>query len=89
MNDKPPTRPEDAPGHYGAGYGEQVPENAPPRPAPLTDEEADRAAANVDADGGDAPGAFTPEDVHMRPPDQPPTEDAPASEKAGLIFERS
>ncbi len=29
-----PTKPEDAPGHYGAGYGEQVPEGAPPRPAP-------------------------------------------------------
>jgi len=86
MNDKPPTRPEDAPGHYGAGYGEQVPENAPPRPAPLTDDEAESATA---ADDADVPGAFAPEDVHVRPPDQPPGEDAPASEKAGLIFERS
>ena len=85
MNDKPPTRPEDAPGHDGAGDGEQLSKGAPPQPAPLTDEKADRAAS----DAGDAPGAFKPEDVHVRPPDHPPTEDAPASEKAGLIFERS
>jgi len=32
---------------------------------------------------------FTPDDVGVRPPDQPPTANAPASEKAGLIFERS
>jgi hypothetical protein len=32
-----PTKPEDAPGHYGAGYGEQVPEGVAPRPAPKTD----------------------------------------------------
>jgi hypothetical protein len=83
MNDQPPTRPEDAPGHYGAGYGEQVPENAPPRPAPQTDSDA------AQSDPGDAPVVFTPEDVHARPPDHPPTEDAPESEKAGLIFERS
>ena len=79
MNDQPPTRPEDAPGHYG----EQVRENAPPRPAPLTDSEA------PESDPGDASVVFTPEDVHARPPDHPPTEDAPESEKAGLIFERS
>ena len=52
---------------------------------PLTDDEAGGAAA----DDADASGAFAPEDVHVRPPDHPPTEDAPASEKAGLIFERS
>ena len=40
------------------------------------------------ADDGPAP-VFTPEDVHVRPPDHPPTENAPESEKAGLIFERS
>ncbi len=85
MNDKPPTRPEDAPGHHGAGDGEQVPGNAPPKTAPLTDDAAGRAPS----DAGDAPPVFTPEDVHVRPPDHPPTEDAPASEKAGLIFERS
>ena len=33
----PETSPEQAPGHYGAGYGEQVPADAPPRPAPKTD----------------------------------------------------
>ena len=40
------------------------------------------------ADDGQ-PVVFTPEDVHVRPPDHPPTENAPESEKAGLIFERS
>ena len=40
------------------------------------------------ADDGQ-PVVFTPEDVHIRPPDRPPTENAPESEKAGLIFERS
>jgi hypothetical protein len=32
---------------------------------------------------------FTPDDVTAHPPDHPPTENAPASEKTGLIFERS
>jgi len=81
MNRQPPTRPEDAPGHYGAGYGEQVPDDAPPRPAPATDETSP-------ADDGQ-PVVFTPEDVQLPPPDHPPTESAPESEKAGLIFERS
>jgi len=35
------------------------------------------------------PVVFTPDDVTVPPPDRPPTEDAPESEKAGLIFERS
>ena len=35
------------------------------------------------------PPVFRPEDVHVRPPDHPPSENAPESEKAGLIFERS
>ena len=82
MSRQPPTRPEEAPGHYGAGYGEQVPDDAPPQPAPATDETAPH-------DEEDAPVVFTPEDVHARPPDHPPTENAPESEKAGLIFERS
>jgi hypothetical protein len=82
MND--PKKPEDAPGHYGAGYGEQVPEDAPPRPAPATDD----AVPTAPGDDG-APVDFTPEDVHVRPPDRPPTEEAPESDKAGLIFERS
>jgi hypothetical protein len=92
-----PSKPEDAPGHYGAGYGEQVPADAPPRAAPLTDADApavpDRQPARDEAtttEGDDgAPVVFTPADVHARPPDQPPTEQAPESEKAGLIFERS
>ena len=93
MNRTPPTRPEDAPGHYGPGYGEQVPEDAPPRPAPVTDDE-DSATGEPAASGG-APGddgepvVFTPGDVGARPPDRPPTESAPESAKSGLIFERS
>jgi|KBSMisStandDraft_5_1062788.scaffolds.fasta_scaffold80191_3 hypothetical protein len=122
MNRQAPIRPEDAPGHYGAGYGEQVPEDAPPRPAPVTDDE-NPARATTPADTSVTPGTpltsctsgtsgtssnsgtsstsgtspaddgepvvFTPEDVSARPPDHTPTENAPASEKAGLIFERS
>jgi len=34
-------------------------------------------------------GAPSDRDVGVRPPDHPPTESAPESEKAGLIFERS
>jgi len=97
-------KPEDAPGHYGAGYGEQVPADAPPRPAPNTDADATATAptpaveaepstaatAGITAQGDDgAPVVFTPDDVGARPPDHPPTENAPESEKAGLIFERS
>ena len=87
------------PGHYGAGYGEQVPADALTRPAPTTDTEAAAPAptgkspasgsgSTTQGDDG-APVVFTPDDVSARPPDHPPTENAPASEKAGLIFERS
>lgn len=34
-------------------------------------------------------GSATPESITPRPPDQPPNDDAPESEKAALIFERS
>ena len=58
-----PARPEDAPGHYGAGYGEQVPENAPPRPAPATDSERDdNAGADADGTSGGSGG------LDSRPP---------------------
>jgi len=105
-----PTAPDPSqePGHYGAGYGEQVPENATPQLGPATDgdpppkrsgePEADGArdeatgqgesATTSEGDDGEAV-VFTPADVHMRPPDQTPTDAAPESEKAGLIFERS
>ena len=99
------TKPEDAPGHYGAGYGEQVPDDAPPRPAPKTDADEPGAAPTAPLESNDdsvkaaaatttlgddgTPVIFTPEDVGARPPDRPPTESAPESEKAGLIFERS
>ena len=43
----------------------------------------------TDAGDDGAPVVFTPDDVTVPPPDRPPTEDAPESEKAGLIFERS
>ncbi len=98
----PTPDPTQEPGHYGAGYGEQVPEDAPPQLGPATDgdappqprEERERSAAQGEAgttaagDDGE-PVVFTPDDVHARPPDEPPTEAAPESEKAGLIFERS
>ena len=86
----PPTSP--PPGHYGAGYGEQVPADAPPRadsaatPLPPVDQSA--PAPGTGSDDG-APVVFTPDDVGARPPDHTPTESAPESEKAGLIFERS
>ena len=54
MSGKIPARPEDAPGHYGAGYGEQVPEDAPPRPAPVTDSE--REVAETDETKDQRPG---------------------------------
>jgi len=37
----------------------------------------------------DRPPDFTPQEVGFRPPDRAPSEEAPASENAGLIFERS
>ena len=99
----PKTSPAQSPGHYGAGYGEQVPADAPPQPAPQTDAEnpaapgsavepaSNRAGGAGTTTLGDdgAPVVFTPDDVGVRPPDRPPTESAPESEKAGLIFERS
>jgi len=100
----PKSSPEQAPGHYGAGYGEQVPDNAPLQPAPKTDSDAEQPAPSattasvaesasepLPATGSDdgSPVVFTPDDVSARPPDHPPTESAPESEKAGLIFERS
>jgi len=100
----PKTPSEQGPGHYGAGYGEQVPADAPTRPATSTDTEAAAPARTTPVDAGKnpasgsgsttqgddgAPVVFTPDDVSARPPDQPPTENAAASEKAGLIFERS
>ena len=81
-----------------------MPADAPPLPAarPTTSATPTAPAASVDAgkdsaseSGGTAPGddgapvVFTPDDVTARPPDHPPTENAPESEKAGLIFERS
>lgn len=86
MND--PRKPEDAPGHYGAGYGEQVTEGAAPQPAPLTDADPGEIASSSAGDAG-TPVVFTPDDVHLRPPDRTPTGEAPESEKASLIFERS
>ena len=100
----PKTSPEQAPGHYGAGYGEQGPADAPTRPSPETDANPAPPASSSAVDAGKAsagtpgstvlgddgaPVVFTPDDVSARPPVQPPTENAPASEKAGLIFERS
>ena len=58
---------------------------------PPVDADKDSASPSAGTTAGDdgAPVVFTPDDVTARPPDHPPTENAPASEKAGLIFERS
>jgi hypothetical protein len=56
-------------------------------PTPPSPEDAP-ANPGTTAEDGEAV-VFTPDDVHARPPDQPPTDAAPESEKAGLIFERS
>jgi hypothetical protein len=128
----PDSNPDQEPGHYGAGYGEQVPEEATPQLGPTTDGDQPPGASTdgatdegattrgASAEGASTEGAtsdgattdrvagaaageapptsegddgsavvFTPADVHARPPDHTPTEAAPASEKAGLIFERS
>ena len=58
-------------------------DTSPADPAGRADELPPGAADDA------SPPVFTPEDVHARPPDHPPTENAPESEKAGLIFERS
>ena len=108
--------PTQEPGHYGAGYGEQVPESATPQLGPATDGDPPPKAPREDsaselrgpaaqtrgptsrtqaqeargepgttAEGDDGEAVvFTPADVHARP-----TDAAPESEKAGLIFERS
>ena len=102
MKDSTKATPEAAPGHYGAGYGEQVPADAIPTPpreleadvtAPAGLEPIDRRLApdapTQGAGDAGAPVVFTPDDVHVRPPDHPPTDAAPESEKTGLIFERS
>jgi hypothetical protein len=48
------------------------------------------AAGGTTTVGDDGnPVVFAPADVGLRPPDHPPTESAPESEKVGLIFERS
>ena len=107
MNDpKRATTPDvdEEPGHYGAGYGEQVPDDAPPQPAPKTDTdlappapspsvadvgENERPSASTALGDDGSAVVFTPDDVHARPPDHTPAENAPESEKASLIFERS
>ena len=59
----------------------QKPPDAPP------DRSASTGTPALGDDG--SPVVFTPDDVGVRPPDHPPTESGPESEKAGLIFERS
>jgi hypothetical protein len=71
-----PSKPENA--------GAAIPDTEVVVEAPIATE----VGATTAGDDG-APVVFTPDDVHVQPPDRPPTEDAPESEKAGLIFERS
>ncbi|MEO6363259.1 MAG: hypothetical protein ABIO71_08525 [Caldimonas sp.] len=76
MSKTPPLQSDEPTGHYGTGYGEkQAPEGAA---VP-----ADPAIPAVPT------GSAAPESITPRPPDQPPNADAPESEKAALIFERS
>ena len=76
----PKSSPEQAPGHYGAGYGEQVPADAPPSPAPRPRRLRRRqrplhpsTPARIPPAGSTGPGddgnpvVFTPDDV-TRPP---------------------
>ena len=53
-----PPSPEQEPGHYGAGYGEQVPEDAPPQLGPATD--GDRPPGAPSDDTSDEPKAPVP-----------------------------
>jgi hypothetical protein len=99
MNDAKTSAQGAQPGRYGAGYGEQQPARSPEPPPALEsardapagleplDPGLDPASPPAGSDG--APVVFTPDDVSARPPDHPPTEAAPQSEKAALIFERS
>ncbi len=100
MNDAKTSPVQAQPGHYGAGYGEQQPAGTP-EPPPALESARDAPAglepldagldpdASPRADAEGAPVVFTPDDVTARPPDHPPTEAAPESEKVALIFERS
>jgi hypothetical protein len=68
------------------------PGEAPDTPAqavPIDTDTGSAGAADTTSVDDGAPAVFTPDDVGLRPPDHPPTESAPESEKAGLIFERS
>jgi hypothetical protein len=60
-----------------------------PGPADDAGSEGDREAAPAQTNSEGEAVVFTADDVTARPPDHPPTEHAPESEKAGLIFERS
>ena len=97
-----PLPPQQATGHYGAGYDDPTPHfgnTLPGRPdvdAPgeggggeaLREREAPQRAHQPTDDSARKPD-FTPDEVGFRPPDRAPSEEAPASENAGLIFERS
>ncbi len=100
MNDAKSSPGEPQPGHYGVGYGEQGTPKTPEAPTAL--DAAKDAPAGLEpfdaaldpdtaarANGRGSPVVFTADDVTARPPDRTPTEGAPASEKAALLFERS
>ena len=91
------TSPEGATGHYGPGYadptrhlGNALPEQPasgsdaaeaqplPAAPSTATDEAASAARPDLSSD-----------EVGFRPPDRLPSDHAPESENAALIFERS
>lgn len=103
-----PVPPQQATGHYGAGYDDPTPHfgnTLPGRPdvdapgegamsATALSEEAIRerdapAGAHHPTEDPERAPDFTPQEVGFRPPDRAPSEEAPASENAELIFERS
>jgi len=101
MSEETKAAPQDPTGHYGPGYGEAVkhlgekpPESAPGMVpvAPVAEDIVGAKPPTVPSpvQGADPESpALDSENVTARPPDRLSGENVPASENAGLIFERS
>ena len=79
------------PGEPGAAAsaGQRTDESAAaPGESAIREREAPEGAHHPTEDP-DRPPDFTQDEVGFRPPDRAPSEEAPTSENAGLIFERS
>jgi hypothetical protein len=73
----------------GVATGQRTDETAAARSeAAIREREAPEGVHHPTEDP-DRPPDFTPDEVGLRPPDRAPSEEAPTSENAGLIFERS